>query len=73
MLGSQIYACAPQLDGSFAFTRHDVDAHLTDDILHTFVRPLATPIVNVCYEADTCSSTATNVERPATPTCARVA
>jgi hypothetical protein len=39
--GSQIYACTPQLDGSFAFTQHDVDAHLTDDIHHTFVRPLA--------------------------------
>jgi hypothetical protein len=39
--GSQIYACTPQLDGSFAFTQHDVNAHLTDDIHHTFVRPLA--------------------------------
>jgi len=41
VLGSQIYACTPQLDGSFAFTQHDVDAHLTDGIHHTFVRPLA--------------------------------
>jgi hypothetical protein len=41
VLGSQIYACSPQFDGSFAFTQHDVDAHLTDDIHHTFVRPLA--------------------------------
>ena len=39
--GSQIYACTTQPDGSFAFTQHDVDAHLTDDIHHTFVRPLA--------------------------------
>jgi len=41
VFGSQIYACTPQLDGSFAFSQHDVDAHLTDDIHHTFVRPLA--------------------------------
>ncbi len=41
VLGSQIYACTPQGDGSFAFTQHDVNAHLTDDIHHTFVRPLA--------------------------------
>ena len=40
-LGSQIYACTAQPDGSFAFTQHDVNAHLTDDIHHTFVRPLA--------------------------------
>jgi hypothetical protein len=39
--GSQIYACTTQPDGSFAFTQHDVDAHLTDGIHHTFVRPLA--------------------------------
>ena len=39
--GSQIYACTPTTGGSFAFTQHDVDAHLTDDIHHTFVRPLA--------------------------------
>jgi hypothetical protein len=39
--GSQIYACTVQTDGSFAFTQHDVDAHLTDDIHHTFVQPLA--------------------------------
>jgi len=37
--GSQIYACTRQPDGSFAFTQHDVDAHLTDDIHHTFVHP----------------------------------
>ena len=30
-----------RLDGSFAFTQHDVDAHLTGGIHHTFVRPLA--------------------------------
>ena len=41
MPGLQIYACTAQADGSFAFTQHDVDAHLTDDIHHTFVRPLA--------------------------------
>jgi hypothetical protein len=40
VLGSQIYACTPQ-DGSFAFTQHDVDAHLTGGIHHTFVQPLA--------------------------------
>ena len=143
MLGSQIHAGTPQLDGSFAFTQHDLDAHLNGLIHHTFVQPLAgvpqwqapdgsavtgklvtknatgdgniaelnldatqigtstgllahavevlrlntvgggaptgtcdpqaTPIVNVSYEADTRSSTASNVERPATPTCARVA
>ena len=27
--GSQIYACTAQADGSFAFTQHDVDAHLS--------------------------------------------
>jgi hypothetical protein len=41
VLGSQIYACTPQLDGSFAFSQHDVDAHLTGGIHHTFVQPLA--------------------------------
>jgi hypothetical protein len=41
--GSQIYACTQQLDGSFAFTQHDVDAHLTGDIHHTFVQPDAGP------------------------------
>ena len=41
VFGSQIYACTPQADGSFAFTQHDVDAHLTGGIHHTFVRPLA--------------------------------
>ena len=41
VLGSQIYACTPQPDGSFAFTQHDVDAHLTGGIHHTFVQPLA--------------------------------
>jgi hypothetical protein len=41
--GSQIYACTRQGDGSFAFTQHDVDAHLTDDIHHTFVQPDAGP------------------------------
>ena len=42
VLGSQIYACTP-VNGSFAFTQHDVDAHLTDDIHHTFVQPDAGP------------------------------
>jgi hypothetical protein len=41
--GSQIYACTPQPDGSFAFTQHDVDAHLTGGIHHTFVQPVAGP------------------------------
>ncbi len=41
IFGSQIYACTQQTDGSFAFTQHDVDAHLTGGIHHTFVRPLA--------------------------------
>jgi len=41
VLGSQIYACTSQIDGSFAFTQHDVDAHLTGGIHHTFVQPLA--------------------------------
>jgi CHRD domain/Protein of unknown function (DUF3455) len=43
VLGSQIYACTPQPDGSFAFTQHDVDAHLTGGIHHTFVQPDAGP------------------------------
>ena len=41
IFGSQIYACTPQQDGSFAFTQHDVDAHLSGGIHHTFVQPLA--------------------------------
>jgi hypothetical protein len=41
VLGSQIYACTLQTDGSFAFAQHDVDAHLTGGIHHTFVQPLA--------------------------------
>jgi len=41
--GSQIYACTPRPDGSFAFTQFGVDAHLTDDIHHTFVQPAAGP------------------------------
>jgi hypothetical protein len=43
VLGSQIYACTPQADGSFAFTQQDVDAHLTGGIHHTFVQPVAGP------------------------------
>jgi hypothetical protein len=41
--GSQIYACTQQQDGSFAFSQHNVDAHLTDNIHHTFVHPDAGP------------------------------
>ncbi len=41
--GSQIYACTLQSNGSFGFTQHDVDAHLTDGIHHTFVQPDAGP------------------------------
>src|SRR5262245_43414321 len=43
VLGSQIYACTAQPDGSFAFTQHDVEAHLTGGIHHTFVQPAAGP------------------------------
>jgi hypothetical protein len=43
VLGSQIYACTAQPDGSFVFTQHDVDAHLTGGIHHTFVQPVAGP------------------------------
>jgi len=41
--GSQIYACSPQADGSFAFTQLDVEAHLSGGIHHTFVQPVAGP------------------------------
>jgi CHRD domain/Protein of unknown function (DUF3455) len=41
VLGSQIYACTANPDGTFAFAQHDVDAHLTGGIHHTFVQPLA--------------------------------
>jgi CHRD domain/Protein of unknown function (DUF3455) len=43
VLGSQIYACTRQADGSFAFTQHDVEARLTGFIHHTFVQPDAGP------------------------------
>jgi CHRD domain/Protein of unknown function (DUF3455) len=43
VFGSQIYACTVQLDGSFAFTQNNVDAHLTGGIHHTFVQPAAGP------------------------------
>jgi len=43
VLGSQIYACTAQADGSFAFTQHDVEAHLGGGIHHTFVQPDAGP------------------------------
>jgi CHRD domain/Protein of unknown function (DUF3455) len=43
VLGSQIYGCTPQADGSFAFTQHDVEARLSGGIHHTFVQPDAGP------------------------------
>jgi len=43
VLGSQIYACTAQPDGSFAFTQRDVEARLTGGIHHTFVQPAAGP------------------------------
>jgi hypothetical protein len=43
VVGSQIYACTRQPDGSFAFTQHDAAAHLTGGIHHTFVQPDAGP------------------------------
>src|SRR5262249_57786674 len=43
VLGSQIYACTAQPDGSFAFTQHNVEARLTGGIHHTFVQPNARP------------------------------
>ena len=43
ILGSQIYACTVQSDGSFAFTQHDVQARLDGGIHHTFVQPDAGP------------------------------
>jgi CHRD domain/Protein of unknown function (DUF3455) len=42
-IGSQIYACTQQSDGSFAFTQHDVEARLGGGIHHTFVQPVAGP------------------------------
>ncbi|TDO57504.1 CHRD domain-containing protein [Kribbella sp. VKM Ac-2571] len=43
VLGSQIYACTVQSDGSFAFTQNNVEARLTGGIHHTFVQPAAGP------------------------------
>jgi len=43
VLGSQIYACMAQPDGSFAFTQLNVEARLTGGIHHTFVQPAAGP------------------------------
>jgi hypothetical protein len=43
VLGSQIYACTPTADGSFAFTQFGVDARLNGLIHHTFVQPFAGP------------------------------
>lgn len=43
VLGSQIYACTAQPDGSFAFTQFGVDARLNGLIHHTFVQPAAGP------------------------------
>jgi hypothetical protein len=41
--GSQIYACSPRSDGSFAFTQFGVEARLGGGIHHTFVQPFAGP------------------------------
>src|SRR6478735_4914426 len=43
VLGSQIYACTAQPDGSFDFTQLNVEAGLTGGIHHTFVQPAAGP------------------------------
>jgi len=43
VLGSQIYACTPTADGSFAFTQFGVEARLNGLIHHTFVQPVAGP------------------------------
>ena len=43
VLGSQIYACTPTADGSFAFTQFGVEARLNGLIHHTFVQPFAGP------------------------------
>jgi len=43
VLGSQIYACTAQPDGSFDFTQLNVEARLTGGIHHTFVQPAAGP------------------------------
>jgi hypothetical protein len=43
VLGSQIYACTVQTDGSFAFTQFGVEARLNGLIHHTFVQPVAGP------------------------------
>ncbi len=43
VLGSQIYACTPTADGSFAFTQFGVEARLNGLIHHTFVQPAAGP------------------------------
>ena len=43
VLGSQIYACTAQPDGSFVFTQLNVEARLTGGIHHTFVQPVAGP------------------------------
>jgi hypothetical protein len=41
--GEQIYACAEQADGSFAFTQHNVSARLRGGIAHSFVSDDAGP------------------------------
>ena len=43
VLGSQIYACTVQRDGTFAFTQNNVEARLSGGIHHTFVQPAAGP------------------------------
>jgi hypothetical protein len=41
--GEQIYACAKQADGTFAFTQHNVSATLRGGIAHSFVKDDAGP------------------------------
>jgi len=43
VLGSQIYACTLQTDGSFASPQLNVEAHPPGGIHHTFVQPAAGP------------------------------
>ena len=41
--GQQIYACTRQADGTFAYTQHNVSAHLRRGIDHSFVKDDAGP------------------------------
>ena len=43
ILGSQIYACTVQGDGTFGFSQNNVEARLSGGIHHTFVQPAAGP------------------------------